>query len=188
MSFVSGSILTARATLSGGPLNVSTANVTFPAAGTMIFNQDSTSSGAATTGIVVNGDYPALTGNLTIQIGAGTSANATGPVTLNGAISDGGAGFSLNKTSPNGSSLGTLILNGTNNYSGNTTVSAGGFTIGGSGSLGVTPSATNYSGNIILTAATSALTNATSATQLWSGQISGAGKLTQNGPGTAARS
>ncbi len=184
MSFVSGSILTARATLAGGPLNVNTANVTFPSTGTMIFNQDSTSSGAATTGIVVNGDYPTLTGNLTIQIGAGTATAVTGPVTMNGAINDGGTGASLNKTSPNGSSLGTLILNGTNNYSGSTTVAAGGFTIGGSGSLGVTDSATNYSGNIILTAATSSLTNATSATQFWSGQISGAGKLTQNGPGT----
>lgn len=184
MSFVSGSILTARATLAGGPLNVSTTNVTFPATGTMVFNQDSTSAGAPTTGIVVSGDYPTLTGNLTIQLGAGTSASATGPVTLNGAINDGGAGFSLNKTSPNGASLGTLILNGTNNYSGNTTVTAGGLTIGGSGSLGVTPLATNYPGNITLTAATSTLTNATSASQLWSGQISGAGKLTQNGPGT----
>lgn len=184
MSFVSGSILTARATLAGGPLNVSTTNVSFPSTGTMIFNQDSTGAGAATTGIVISGDYPTLTGNMTIQIGAGTGTGATGPVTLNGAINDAGSGFSLNKTSPNGSSLGTLILNGTNNYSGNTTVNAGGFTIGGSGSLGVSDSATNYSGNIFLNAATSTLTNATSATQLWSGQISGSGRLTQNGPGT----
>ena len=185
MSFVSGSILTARATLSGGPLNVNTTNVTFPATGKMIFNQDTTgASAAATTGIVINGDYPTLTGDLTIQLGAGSGTAVTGPVTVNGAISDGGAGFSLIKTSPNGSSLGTLVLNGTNNYYGNTTVSAGGFTIGGSGSLGVSDSATNYSGSIILTAATSSLTNATSASQLWSGQISGAGKLTQNGPGT----
>jgi autotransporter-associated beta strand protein len=184
MSFVSGSILTARATLlGGGPLNVDTTNVTFPTTGTMIFNQDSTSSGAATTGIVVTGDYPTLTGNLTIQLGAGTSANATGPLTLNGAISDGGFGYALNKTSPNGASLGTLILNGTNTYYGNTTVTAGGLIIGGSGALGVTASSTNYAGNIILTAASSSLTNATTATQLWSGQISGAGKLTQSGPG-----
>ncbi|HSU55207.1 MAG TPA: autotransporter-associated beta strand repeat-containing protein, partial [Candidatus Dormibacteraeota bacterium] len=185
MSFVSGSILTARATLVGGPLNVSTTNVSFPTNGTMIFNQDTTgSSAAATTGILINGDYPTLTGNLTIQLGAGTGNAVTGPVTINGAISDGGSGWSLNKTSPNSASLGTLILNGTNTYTGNTTVTAGGLMIGGSGSLGVTPSATNYSGNITLTAATSSLTNATSATQLWSGQISGAGKLTQNGPGT----
>ena len=76
-TFASGSCLANRV----GTLTVSTANVTFPTSGTMIFNQDDQVS----TAITVNGAYPVLTGPLTIQIGA---INATvGTVTLSGAIS-----------------------------------------------------------------------------------------------------
>jgi fibronectin-binding autotransporter adhesin len=184
MSFVSGSIMTARQAV-GAPFTVSTANVSFPTVGTMIFNQDTTGSSAAvTTNIIVNGNYPTLTGNLTIQVGAGTTTAYIGSVTLNGGISDGGAGLSFTKAAPDANYLTTLFLDGTNGYSGDTTVNAGGLTIGGSGCLGVSAAATNYAGNIYLVAGNSALTNATSANQIWSGQISGSGSLTQNGPGT----
>jgi len=61
MTFASGSCLANRV----GTVTVSTANVTFPTTGTMIFNQDDQVS----TPITVNGAYPALTGPLTLQIG-----------------------------------------------------------------------------------------------------------------------
>ena len=96
MTFASGSCLANRV----GTLTVSTANVTFPAAGTMIFNQDD----QVTTAITVNGAYPALTGDLTFQLGG--SNPTVGTVTLSGAISGSGG---LIKTS-----TGTLVLGSAN--------------------------------------------------------------------------
>jgi hypothetical protein len=118
MSFASGSCLANRV----GTLTVSTANVTFPASGTMIFNQDD----QVTTAITVNGAYPALAGALTIQLGG--SNPTVGTVTLNGAIIGGG---SLTK-----SSTGTLVLGAANSYSGGTTVSSSNLIVSASSSLG----------------------------------------------------
>ncbi len=118
MTFASGSCLANRA----GILTVSTANVTFPSAGTIIFNSDD----QVTTNIVINGNYPTLTNNLTIQIGG--SNPSVGVVTNTGAIS---GNFSLTKTTN-----GTLVLSGTNTYTGGTTVSAGNIDVKSTGSLG----------------------------------------------------
>ena len=106
-------------------MTVSTANITFPSSGTMIFNQDDAVSAA----ITVSGTYPTLTGPLTIQVGGSNTNN--GPVTISGVISDGGHGYSITKTSN-----GTNILGSANTYTGGTTVSAGMLTANVTGSLG----------------------------------------------------
>jgi hypothetical protein len=118
-TFASGTCLANRA----GTLTVSTTHVTFPTAGTMIFNQDDAVSSA----ITVNGTYPTLTGPMTFQLGG---INATvGTVTLSGAIS--GGSYGLTKTYP-----GMLILGSANTYSGGTTISGGILDAHVAGSLG----------------------------------------------------
>ena len=90
-----------------GTLTLNTANATFPSSGTLNYNTGN--SGGNT---VFNGDYPVLTGGMTFNVAANT-------LTLNGALSDNGSG-SLIKTGN-----GTLVLAGSNSYSGGTTISAG---------------------------------------------------------------
>jgi hypothetical protein len=119
MVFASGACLANR---SGSTITANTANMTFPATGTMIFNQDD----LASTAITVSGAYPALTGPLTIQVGG--SNPTVGTVTLSGAISGGGG---LTKTS-----TGTLILSAANSYAGGTTVSEGTLDVSHDGGLG----------------------------------------------------
>ena len=118
MTFASGACLANRA----GTLTVNTANVTFPSAGTMIFNSDD----VVGTPIVVNGTYPTLTGALTIQVG-GINASV-GTVTNNAVIS---GSYGLTKTS-----TGTLVLGTANSYTGGTTISGGFLTANVTGSLG----------------------------------------------------
>jgi autotransporter-associated beta strand protein len=182
MVFGSGSSLTARNNGGYPGLTVSTTNVTFPSAGTMVFNRDSGAAGTATQPIVINGNYATLTGPLTIALGGGTGSAVTGPVTLNGAINDGGNGFSLTVSSPDVNSLGSLTLNGTNSYTGDTILSSGSLTIGTNGDLGdIGPGMGGlYAGAISINGF---LTNAASLNQTWSGQIAGPGSLTQNGTG-----
>jgi autotransporter-associated beta strand protein len=67
----------------------------------------------------------ALGGSQTWEIDSPTNA-----LTVNGAISDGGAGYSLTKTG-----VGTLILSASNAYSGGTVVSAGTLMLGSGASL-----------------------------------------------------
>ena len=113
MTFASGGCVANRL---AGTLTLSTATSTFPSSGTMIFNADD----QATSPITVNGAYPTLTGDLTVQAGGG--GGTPGNVTLSGAISGSGA---LIKTS-----TGTIILAGANNYTGDTTISAGTLRLG----------------------------------------------------------
>ena len=113
MTFASGACLANRLS---STLTVSTTTATFPSAGTMIFNADD----QPTTAITVSGAYPALTGDLTVQVGGG--GGAPGNVTLSGAISGSGG---LIKTSS-----GILILSGANSYTGDTTISAGTLRLG----------------------------------------------------------
>jgi autotransporter-associated beta strand protein len=118
MKFASGAAVANRV----GTLALSTTTATFPTTGTMIFNMDD----QPTTAITVSGSYPALTGDLTMQVGG---INATvGNVTLSGAISGSGG---LIKTS-----TGTLILSSANSYNGGTTVSAGTLNVQHDGGLG----------------------------------------------------
>lgn len=129
VSFASGGGLANRQ----GTLSMSTANAIFPTAGSIIFNNDD----QPTTAITVTGNYPTLTGDLTIQVGGG---NATvGTVTLSGAISGSGG---LTKTS-----TGTLILGSANSYTGNTVVSAGILQLGNAGAIPSGASAGNVTVN-----------------------------------------
>jgi autotransporter-associated beta strand protein len=107
LTFLSGAGLSTRV----NALIVSTAIATFPTTGTMIFDQDDQVS----LNITVTGNYPTLTGSLTIQVGGINSS--VGTVTLSGAISGPG---SITKTSTS-----ELILGSANTYSGGTVVSAG---------------------------------------------------------------
>jgi fibronectin-binding autotransporter adhesin len=121
VSFTSGAALANRL----GALTVSTTNATFPSAGTMIFNQDD----ATTTAITVNGNYPTLTGDLTVQVGGlpPTYSGTVGTVTLSGTIS---GAFALNKTLS-----GTLILGGNNTFSGGLNVNGGVLQLSNTGAL-----------------------------------------------------
>ena len=124
MTFASGSILCNRTnaanTLSAETMTLSTANVTFPSAGQMVFNSDD----QMTTNIVINGAWPTLTGNLAIQVGGNNITN--GPVTLNGAI---GGNYALTTTGP-------LTLNAASSYTGGTTITGGSLTVQADGGLG----------------------------------------------------
>lgn len=193
VTFASGAALAARS----GTLAVSTANSSFPSAGTMIFNSDD----QPTSAITVSGAYPTLTGNLAIQVGG---INATvGTTTLSGAVS--GTGFGLNKTSS-----GTLVLSGTNTYTGATTVSLGTLKAGSTQAFGVNSAVTlgnsagttlditgfansvgslagganaATTGNITLGAATLTIGGDGTSTN-YAGIISGTGGLTKVGAGT----
>jgi autotransporter-associated beta strand protein len=86
-------------------------------------------------------------------------------------------------TSVDVNSLANLTLNGTNGYTGDTTLNFGSLTIGTNGDLGDTGPGNGgiYAGAININGS---LTNAASVNQTWSGQIAGPGSLTQNGTGT----
>jgi len=99
VTFAQGSGLANRQ----GTLTVSTATVNFPTAGTMILNSDD----QPTAPITVSGNYPALTGDLTMQVG-GTNTDV-GTVTMSGTLS-GGTTFSLTKTQTGTLNLGTAAV------------------------------------------------------------------------------
>ncbi|MGL5017954.1 MAG: beta strand repeat-containing protein, partial [Luteolibacter sp.] len=126
-----GGILTARNATTLG-------NVTLPGSGTVIFNNDDSS-----TNLLTINSGQTLTGALTVQIGgtrmlAGTTA--LGGVTFAGNLTGGGGlvvASSGNLTNnPTLFGTGILTLSGTNNYTGATTVQRG--TLAVTGSLGAT--------------------------------------------------
>ncbi|MEY4243070.1 MAG: hypothetical protein RLZZ245_655 [Verrucomicrobiota bacterium] len=96
------------------------ARVSLPALGSVTFNSDDQN----TAEFSLDGNV-VLTGGLTVQVGGGTGS--PGAVTLAGEISGSGG---LIKTQ-----AGTLILTGSNSYSGDTTVAAGTLALDG-GSMG----------------------------------------------------
>jgi fibronectin-binding autotransporter adhesin len=112
MTFASGANLCTRTNGdSSAMMTLSTSNAHFPSEGTMIFNNDD----KPTTNITLNGVWPDLTGDLTIQVGGNNAS--VGTVTLNGALT---GDHAFIKTA-----AGTLVLNATNSYTGGTTVSGG---------------------------------------------------------------
>ncbi len=127
-------------TFSGGVTLASNATLyvnsnTALGSGTLTINGgvvDSTTAGVALGNVpqAWNSDFAfGGTNNLNLGTGPvllGSSRTVTlngGVLTVNGPISDGGAGYSLSVTSPSGT--GTLVLGGTSNYSGGTNVNSG---------------------------------------------------------------
>jgi autotransporter-associated beta strand protein len=80
-----------------------------------------------------------ITGNRTITVGSGALNTTPGVVTIGGNISDAGQGFGITLGASNTGSpmTGTLVLNGTNTYTGPTAVNGGTLTL--TGSLGISP-------------------------------------------------
>jgi len=122
-----------------------------------------------------NGDVWAgpitLTGSITgpgdFTVGVDSTA-----ATISGAIGESGGSQTFSK-----GFTGTLILSGTNTYSGATIISAGTLAVTNAGTLGGGSYAANITNN-------SAFIFASSAAQTLSGVISGTGSLTKDGAGT----
>ncbi len=191
MSFASGTSFGER----GTAVTVDTSNVTFPSAGMMTFQNDDTGNGAP---MLVTGNWPTLTGNLTLQVGTGGNP---GTLELQGVMSDGGAGYGLTKTGPN-----ELILTGANTFSGNTTISGGSIELNNPLALQYSTVSTSVTNGLTF-ASTGSYTiggltgagnedipngvtlivgnNSTLATNdIYSGQLSDSGSLTKIGAGT----
>ena len=105
-----------------GAMTLSTTHANFPSSGRIFFNYDD----QATDTITINGDWPTLTGDLTIQVG--TIHTNVGAVILNGALS---GEHAFTKTES-----GTLVLAGTNTHTGGTTVGGGLLDVRRDGGLG----------------------------------------------------
>ncbi|WP_198291200.1 autotransporter-associated beta strand repeat-containing protein [Ancylobacter sp. FA202] len=111
----------------------------------------------------------ATSGQTQIRVGDGSAAGASFVATI-GSVLEGTTG--LEKTD-----LGTLILTGTNTYTGDTTVTQGTLQIGNGGTTG------SIGGNVSVAALASLSFNRTDAVA-FDGDVSGAGALVQAGTGT----
>lgn len=111
----------------------------------------------------------ATSGQTQVRVGDGTADGASYVATI-GSVLEGSTG--LEKTD-----LGTLVLTGTNTYTGDTTVSAGTLQIGDGGSTG------SILGDVVVDSGATVGFNRTDSTT-FSGDISGDGGLTQAGAGT----
>jgi autotransporter-associated beta strand protein len=109
-------------------------SVTLPTAGSVYFQRDN----ASTVGFSLNSNV-ALSGDLTIQVGGGSSA-PTEAVTLAGDFS---GGFGLIKDQ-----VGELVISGTNTYAGNTLVNNGTLTLASGGGLTFTIAASGVNNQI----------------------------------------
>lgn len=139
-------------------------------------------------GYTINGDPLTLAGAPSIiRVGDGTSAGANMTATINAALTGTGG---LQK-----SDLGTLVLSGTNTYTGGTTVNGGTLQISGDSNLGDATGALTLDGGTLRN--TAAFTSArvvalntnggtfdTQANLTLSGVIGGTGALTKIGNGT----
>ena len=125
---------------------------------------------------IVNQEYLVFSGHYDTAFLGG---NSTGNL-INGVIADSSGYTSVGNgdTRITMQGVGNWTLSGTNTYHGPTTITAGSLIIGGAGQLG----AGSYAGTIPISSG-AALTYASSATQTFSGVISGAGSLTNNGAG-----
>jgi fibronectin-binding autotransporter adhesin len=133
---------------------------------------------ASAAGITMNnGSGAASTIAANVALGTNqtwTNSNTSNALTVSGAVAMGAS--SLTKAGS-----GNLVLSGVNTGTGNTIISAGTLTLGGSGQLG----GGSYNGTI---ANAGALVASSSASQTLSGVISGTGSVTQSGAGVLALS
>jgi autotransporter-associated beta strand protein len=155
--------------------------------------------GAATTLSFVNVSGGIVTNNITNSSSgiALINVNSTQSLTASGVLSDGTPGI-LALTQ---SGTGTTILNGANNYSGATKVTAGTLQVGDGTTMGTTLGSTtvtvsgsgglaldladsgNFNNAVVLSSATSSFKSITGNTQMIGGVISGTGTFNQNGTG-----
>ncbi|OLL27441.1 hypothetical protein BTH42_33070 [Burkholderia sp. SRS-W-2-2016] len=124
-----------------------------------------------TSGYLIQGDPITLAvGSNTIRVGDGTAAGAGSVATIAAPLTGAGG---LNKAD-----LGTLILTGTNTYTGGTAIEAGTLQLGNGGTTGSIP-AGNVTDNGTLAFDRADAVNFT-------GAISGAGSVSQRGTGSTA--
>jgi filamentous hemagglutinin family protein len=148
---------------------------------------DATGGTIALTGANTYSNTTISGGTLTVGNNSNKGSLGSGTVTNNAALilqrSD---DFTVaNNISGNGTltklGAGVATLTGTNTYAGNTTISAGRLVIGDAGTLG----SGSYAGNISIANTNSGtLEYASSATQTFSGVLSGSGAVTVSGSGT----
>jgi len=140
-------------------------------------------------GYTVAGGAIALTGaQATIRVGDGSTAGASYTATINAALT---GASQLVKTD-----AGTLILGGTNSYTGGTLVTGGTVQIASDANLGAASGGVTLDGGTLATTATlssarnlvlqgaGTLSTATGTTFTLSGLLSGTGNLTKTGTGT----
>jgi fibronectin-binding autotransporter adhesin len=129
--------------------------------GALSFDGGTLEALAAGGGIVSSKAVTLLAGDGTFLADAGTTSTLSGPISGVGSLTNAGAG--------------TLILTGTNSYSGGTTITAGTLQIGDGGTSG------SIAGNVTNNAA---LVFNRSDSVTFGGSIGGTGSLTQNGSGS----
>jgi T5SS/PEP-CTERM-associated repeat protein/autotransporter-associated beta strand protein len=119
-------------------------------------------------GFMVQGDGLALTGaSIVIRVGNGIASGGNVTATIASALTGSGG---LDKTD-----LGTLVLTGTNSYSGGTTISGGTLQLGNGGTTGSIQGEVTNNGILAFDR---------SDTTTFTGKISGSGALNQIGTGT----
>jgi autotransporter-associated beta strand protein len=170
--------LTATPTINvaaGGTFYVSGSNVVIPCPINLYGVGNSEAYGALRleNNCVVSGPV-ILHGNTTMGNGQASAAKFA---TISGPIVETNGSFGVAFTAEPG----TIVLTGSNTFTGGVTISNGIITVGGAGCLGANGGAPNFAANITNSGA---LVFNTSAAQTLSGVVSGAGQLAQEGPAT----
>jgi autotransporter-associated beta strand protein len=151
---------------SGGTLWVAGSGVTVPATVNLVGTGNGENWGALRVDTGAN-----FSGPVKLQGNAAIGAQNTPSGTISGVISDNNNGYSLTKLG-----AATSILTGANTYSGGTTISSGTLQIGNGLINGTLPGSVDDE-------ATLTFAVATNTSQTYSGLISGAGALVENGYG-----
>jgi fibronectin-binding autotransporter adhesin len=161
-------------TTSGDDEVVVNGNITATSAVTLNFQNDSTTTGVATS---VTGSIAATGSAISISNNNATGAAAS-TVTLSGAI--GGAGSVTQN-----SATATLNLNGANTYTGGTTLNQGTLTVGAAGTLGATTGALTVNNANTALAGNAVVLNLSTGANTMTGSLSGTLATPISGTNTA---